>query len=47
MEKISKEIASGNTSKGQVRNTTGTTVTHMIYEHHLRPIEELMDILRG
>jgi hypothetical protein len=47
MEKLSREIVAGNTNKGQVRDTTGNTVTHMIYEHHLRPIEELMDILRG
>tara|TARA_B100000900_G_C20276421_1_gene592209 strand:+ start:51 stop:617 length:567 start_codon:yes stop_codon:yes gene_type:complete len=47
MQKISAEIQKGNTSRGREKNSTPGRITHCIYENHLRPIDELMSILRG
>lgn len=46
MQKISAEISRGNTMRGREKNSTPGRVTHVIYENHLRPIDELMRILR-
>ena len=47
MQRISAEIQNGNNSRGREKNSTPGRITHCIYENHLRPIDELMRVLRG